>query len=153
VVTRANANAPQKPATTPKANGATANNTPRRPVLPLGPEYDVYEALIRYNVQDFAGTVRRPIVFLVALDGNDPPAEFLKRLADLKAPVWPASIAKDLAPKVMVVGITLGVVEWQGADEARVLGRVAESWVAHKCGTPWPMNASRKQGKWIVVVK
>jgi hypothetical protein len=123
------------------------------PVVNLGPEYDVYEALIRQSVASFSASETKPTAFLVYLAGNDPPAEFLKRFADLKIPVKPASMGQGLDPKTPVVGVSLGEVQWQGADKARVMGRVAESWVVHKCGTPWPMNVSRKQGKWCVVVE
>ena len=84
-------------------------------------------------------------------DDTTPPAQFLKRFNNVPIPVKAG--AGPGGKKVDVVNVSLGPVQWEGANDARVSGTVFESWIQQKCGTPWPMYASRASGKWLVVNK
>jgi hypothetical protein len=120
--------------------------------LTLGPEYDVYEALIRHHMKRLEAGDKKPAVFLVRIAGKDElPAEFLARFAGSRPAVKSLS-GKGPGKGVLTVS-AFGPVEWQGAGKARVLGTVFESWVPHTCGTPWPMDTRRKGEKWEVVVR
>jgi hypothetical protein len=128
------------------------------PQAGLGPEYDVYETLIRdVAVRYDAKAPTRPAAIVVHLrlresdDDTTPPAEFLRRFNNIGIPV--KADAGQSGKKVDFVDVNLGPVEWQGASDARVSGTVFESWVQQKCGTPWPMHASRASGKWCAVNK
>ena len=131
-----------------------------KPPSTLGAEYDVYEAIIRHHIQHFAaGDGLKPEVYYVAIqlrdddDKTDPPAAFLQRFADLKVSVRAASVQMRVDDPRPAADIWLGPVEWQGTNDVRMMGRVYEAWVTQKCGTPWPMLASRKDGKWAMVIR
>ncbi len=121
------------------------------PPTKLGPEYDVYEALLREGLKGVSINPAPPVIYL-SLDHRDPPAEFLNRFAGTPIPVMAASAmpAKDPPKRVHV---NFGPVEFTNPDKARVLGSCFASWVEYRCGTPWPMYAERQNGKWVVVHK
>jgi hypothetical protein len=122
-----------------------------QPTTTLGPEYDVYEALVREGLKGGSANPAPPTVF-VSLNGNDPPVEFLRRFDGHRIPVKAAGTMPEKDPPQWV-NVRLGEVQFTNPDQARVMGRWTAWCVQEKCGTPYPMYAERQNGKWVAVHK
>ncbi len=117
---------------------------------------DVREATFRYMFKKNAsGQQQKAHVYCIAFDAQDPPPEFVARLADVRPVVKPVSACDhsqngvfDKATKQSGLVFRVGDVTWQDADHAEIGGGYYEAGLSASGNT---YDLERRSGVWVVV--
>jgi len=119
------------------------------PAVKPGPDadFDIYEAALRHEIEQYSVHPNPPRVFYVALDG-DPPAVFLKRFAGGPARVEPMSRYGSGKEAGVALVVLHSEIQRADADHVRVPGLTHYADEELTCGTPYPITLVRKNGKW-----